>query len=252
MDKRANFRERLLGGERLIGTYIKTPSPIVTEVLGLTDLDCLCLDAEHAPFDRIAIDGCVAMARAAAMPALVRVPHAAPEHILNALDCGATGVIAPHICTVEQAETFARACRYGEGGRGYAGSSRAAGYTTRAMADNLARAATHTTVIAQIEDPVAVDNVDGIAAVDGIDALFVGRVDLTVAYGASSQDDPCVVAAVEKICAAGLRHNRRVGMFLARPGDVPFWAERGASLFLLGSDHGFMLDGAARLVAQCR
>jgi 2-keto-3-deoxy-L-rhamnonate aldolase RhmA len=248
----APFHERLLSGQRLVGTFVKTPSPIVTEVLALTDLDCLCLDAEHAPFDRIAIDGCIAMARAAAMPTLVRVPTASPEHILNALDCGATGVVAPHIRSAAQAEAFARACRYGPGGRGYAGSSRAAGYTTRSMGDHLAHSASHTVAIAQIEDPEAVEDIDAIAAVPGIDALFVGRVDLTVAYGAASQDDPRVVAAVERICAAGLRHGRRVGMFLARPADVPLWADKGASLFLLGSDHGFILQGAAQLLAQGR
>jgi len=247
-----DFRQRLLAAERLIGCFVKTPSPIVSEVLALSALDCLCLDAEHAPFDRLAIDGCAAMARACQMPILVRVPVASPEHILNALDCGATGVVAPHIRTADEAAAFARACHYGENGRGYAGSSRAAGYTTRAMADHLAASAAQTVAIAQIEDPDAVEAIDAIAAIDGIDALFVGRADLTVAYGAQTQDDPRVVAAVERICAAGLRHDRRIGMFLARPGDVPYWADKGASLFLLGSDHGFLLDGAARLVAACQ
>ena len=247
-----SFRRRLLSGERLIGTFVKTPSPIVVEVLGLTKLDCLCLDAEHAPFDRIAIDGALAMARAARIPTLVRVPTASPEHILNALDCGATGVVAPHIRSAADAAAFAKACRYGAGGRGYAGSSRAAGYTTRGMADHLAHSAAETVVIAQIEDPEAVDDIDAIAAVDGIDVLFIGRVDLTVAYGASSQDDPQVIAAVERICAAGVRHGRRVGMFLARPGDVPLWSARGASLFLLGSDHSFLLQGAAKLLDETR
>ena len=80
-DAQASFRERLVRGDMLIGTFVKTPSPIVAEVLSLTGLDCLCLDAEHAPFDRLAIDGCVAMARAEAMPALVRLPVAAPEQV---------------------------------------------------------------------------------------------------------------------------------------------------------------------------
>lgn len=246
------FKEKLASGAPLVGTFVKTPSPIVVEVLGLTDLDCLCLDAEHAPFDRIAIDGCVAAARAAAKPALVRVATAAPEHILNALDCGASGVVAPHIRSAAEAEAFARACRYGAGGRGYAGSSRAAGYTTRSMADHLAASAGSVVAIAQIEDPEAIDDIDAIAAVPGIDALFVGRADLTVAYGATSQDDPAVIAAVEAICAAGRRHNRRVGMFLARVQDVPIWTARGASLFLLGSDHGFLLQGAADLLRRAR
>jgi 2-keto-3-deoxy-L-rhamnonate aldolase RhmA len=246
------FKEKLASGAPLVGTFVKTPSPIVVEVLGFTDLDCLCLDAEHAPFDRIAIDGCVAAARAAAKPALVRVATAAPEHILNALDCGASGVVAPHIRSAAEAEAFARACRYGAGGRGYAGSSRAAGYTTRSMADHLAASAAEVVAIAQIEDPEAIDDIDAIARVPGIDALFVGRVDLTVAYGASSQDDPSVVAAVEAVCAAGRKHDRRIGMFLARIEDVPHWAARGASLFLLGSDHSFLLQGAADLVRRTR
>jgi len=246
------LKEELASGATLVGTFVKTPSPIVVEVLGLTDLDCLCLDAEHAPFDRIAIDGCVAAARAAAMPVVVRIPSTAPEHILNALDCGATGIVAPHIRSAAEAAAFARACQYGAGGRGYAGSSRAAGYTTRPMADHLAVSAAQVVTIAQIEDPEAIEDIDAIAAVPGIDALFVGRADLTVAYGAASQDHPQVVAAVEAVCAAGRRHNRRVGMFLARIEDVPHWTARGASLFLLASDHGFLLQGAADLLRRAR
>jgi 2-keto-3-deoxy-L-rhamnonate aldolase RhmA len=252
MSSEASFRQRLLSGERLIGTFIKTPSPIVAEVLSLTDLDCLCFDAEHAPFDRLTLDGALAMTRAARMPSLVRVPTASSEHILNALDCGATGIVAPHIRSAAEAAAFAKACRYGAGGRGYAGSSRAAGYTTRSMAEHQAHSAAETVVIAQIEDPEAVDDIEAIAAVEGIDALFIGRVDLTVAYGTASQDDPQVIAAMERVCDAGVRHGRRTGMFLARPGDVPQWGERGASLFLLGSDHGFLLQGAAQLLAQTR
>jgi len=252
LDNSATFRDRLLSGERLIGSYIKTPSAIVTEILSLTELDCLCIDAEHAPFDRLQIDGSIAMARATSMPIFVRVPVASPHHILNALDCGATGVVAPHIRNVAEAEALARACQYGAGGRGYAGSSRAARYTTRAMHEHLTASAAQTTVIAQIEDLEAVDNIAAIAAVPGIDALFVGRADLTVAYGASSQDDPQVVAAVERICAVAVEHGRRVGMFVARPGDVPFWVARGANLFLLGSDHSFLLQGAAQLIRDCQ
>lgn len=244
------FPERLAARDFLVGTFVKTPSPIVVEVLALTGLDCLCLDAEHAPFDRAQIDLCVALARAAEKPVLVRVPIASPDQILNALDCGATGIVAPHIRSVAEAQALARACRYGAGGRGYAGSSRAAAYTTRAMADHLAASARTTTVIAQIEDPEAVEDIDAIAQVPGIDALFIGRADLTVAYGAQTQDDPRVIAAVERICEAGQRHGRTIGMFVARAEDVPAWRARGASLFLLESDHTFLLKGAAELIRR--
>ena len=244
------FRETLLGKGLIVGAFVKTPSPIIIEVLGLAGLNCLCLDAEHAPFDRLEIDGCVLAARAAGTPVLVRTPTSAPEHILNALDCGATGVLLPHIRTAEEARAAARASRYGAGGRGYAGSSRAAAYTTRSMASHLAGSAAETVVVAQIEDIEAVEAIDGIAAARGIDALFIGRVDLTVAMGASSQDDPRVVAAVETVCRAANKAGRTVGMFLSRASDVPAWRAKGASFFLLGSDHGFMLAGAAAMLKQ--
>ena len=120
------FKQALTGGDLIVGAFVKTPSPIVVEVLGLTDLDCVCLDAEHAPFDRLAIDGCVMAARAARKPVLVRTPSTAPEHILSALDCGATGVVLPHIRSEAEAKAAASAAHYGAGGRGYAGSSRSA------------------------------------------------------------------------------------------------------------------------------
>lgn len=244
------FKQRLAARERIVGTFIKTPSAIVCEVLALSALDCLCIDAEHAPFGRLELDQCIAMGRAGNIPVLVRVPTASPEQILNALDCGATGVVAPHIRSAADAAAFARACRYGAGGRGYAGSSRAAGYTTVPMARHIANSAQGVAAVAQIEDPEAVEDIDAIAAVEGIDALFVGRADLTVAYGAATPDEPVVIEAVERICAAGRRHGRPVGMFMARVEDIPFWAERGASLFLLGSDHGFLLQGAADLMRR--
>ena len=245
------LKQRLAAGELIVGTFVKTPSPIIVEVLALSALDCLCLDAEHAPFDRIAIDGCAMAARAGGKDLLVRVPVATPEHILNALDCGASGIVAPHVRSAQEARDLVRMAHYGAGGRGYAGSSRAAGYTTSSMADHLERSA-RTIVIAQIEDPESIEDIEAIAAVDGIDALFVGRVDLTVAYGATSQDDPRVVAAVERVCAAGRAQGRPVGMFLARTSDIALWREKGASLFLLGSDHGFMLAGAAALMAAAK
>ena len=114
----------------------------------------------------------------------MRVPSASPEHILNALDCGATGVVVPHVRSADEARAAVQASHYGAGGRGYAGSSRAAGYTAVSLAAHQAASAARTVVVLQIEDPEAVEEIDDIAKVPGVDALFIGRVDLTVAYGA--------------------------------------------------------------------
>lgn len=246
----SSFRSRLLAREPLIGAWVKTPSSIIADVLGMTGLDCVCLDAEHAPFDRLSIDGCLSSLRASDMPALVRPPSSAPEHILNALDCGAAGIVAPHIGSQEEADGLSAACRYGAGGRGFAGSSRAAGYTTRPMSEHLKRSNAETAVIAQIEDLEALREIDAIAGVEGVDCLFVGRIDLTVAHGAASPTDDVVIDAVQLICAAGMRHQRPVGMFVGDLNEIPRWRKAGASLFILKSDHAFILDGARALRAD--
>ena len=235
-----SLRERLRAGELLAGTWIKTPHPHVTEVLALSALDVLVLDAEHAPFDRASLDLCILAARAGGKPVLVRPASGDAAQILNALDCGADGVIVPHIRSAEDARALVRACQYIPGGRGFAGSSRAAGYTTLGMAKHRA-AAQGVTIIAQIEDVEAVEAIEEIAAVEGIDALFIGRADLTISYGVESPDDPIVISAVERICAAGKAAGRTVGMFLGRVADVPEWRSKGASLFVLQSDQDFLL-----------
>ena len=241
-----SLRERLRAGELLAGTWVKTPHPHVAEVLALSALDVLVLDAEHAPFDRVGLDLCILAARAGGKPVLVRPASGDAAQILNALDCGADGVIVPHIRSAEDAQALVRACQYIPGGRGFAGSSRAAGYTTLGMAKH--RAAAHgVTIIAQIEDVEAVEAIEEIAAVEGIDALFIGRADLTISYGVESPDDPIVISAVKRICAAGKAAGRTVGMFLGRVADVPEWRSKGASLFVLQSDQEFLLKGAAAL-----
>ncbi len=241
-----SFRDRLCAGDVLSGTWVKTPHPHVVEVLALSALDVIVLDAEHAPFDRGSLDACIMAARAGGKPVLVRPASSAHEHILNALDCGADGVIVPHVRSAAEAREVVRACHYVPGGRGFAGSSRSAGYTTLGMAKHR-DGAKGVVVIAQIEDVEAVDAIEEIAAVEGIDALFIGRADLTISYAADTPDDAVVVAAVERICKAGKAAGRAVGMFLGRVGDVALWRDHGASLFILQSDHDFLLKGAAVL-----
>ena len=242
------FRERLRARELLAGTWVKTPHPHVVEVLSLSPLDLIVLDAEHAPFDRGQIDACILAARAAGKSVLVRPASSSNEQILNALDCGADGVVVPHIRSAEEARALVRACHYVNGGRGYAGSSRAAAYTTLGMAKHREQAA-NVVVIAQIEDREAVEAIDDIAAVEGVDALFIGRADLTISVGAQTPDDPVVVSAVERICAAGRTTGRTIGMFLSRTADIPEWRGKGASLFVLQSDQEFLLTGAQTLFA---
>ena len=245
------FRQRLLAKEYLVGTFQKTPSMMIAEVLANTELDAICIDAEHSPFDRSDLDRTIFAYRAADKPSLVRVQTASDEQILNALDCGSTGVVVPHVDSLARAQSIAKAARYGDQGRGYAGSTRAANYAGNTIAENL-EINQKNTVIAQIEDLAALDVIDDIAAVEGIDCLFIGMMDLTVALACDSPKDTLVVNAARKICLAANKANRRLGIFVADLNDVAFWREQGVTLFLLGSEHAFIKQGVKQLLATTK
>uniref|UniRef100_UPI0028124C4D HpcH/HpaI aldolase family protein n=1 Tax=Jannaschia maritima TaxID=3032585 RepID=UPI0028124C4D len=187
-----SFKQRMASGEILVGTFVKTPAHEMIEVLAQSRLDFLCLDAEHSPFDRARLDVCLALARALDVPCLVRVPTGTPVEILKALDSGATGIVVPHVDSAAKAAEIARAGRFGHGGRGYAGSTRWAGFATRPMGDVLQQSRDETVIIAQIEEPEGVEAAGAIAATDGIDGLFVGPADLAVCYGTTDMADPKV------------------------------------------------------------
>ena len=247
MNVAANFKTRLVEGNPLLGTFIKTPHPSVVEVLAQTGLHCLCLDAEHAPFDRIDLDRGILAARAGGIPALVRVLSGSPHEILNALDLGAAGVIVPHIRSPKEAEAAVLACHYGAGGRGYAGGTRASGYISPPIGRRLASTRTETSVILQIEDVEALDHLDSIVGIEGVDAIFIGRIDLTVALGETDPKAPRVIAAVSDIIAACRAVGRTVGMFTPDLSELPMWREQGSTFFLLGADHAFIRAGAQAL-----
>ena len=249
MTRIATFRQRLRRGDRVVGIFFKTPAPILAEVLSRTPLDTVCIDAEHAPFDRLSIDHCAAVFRLHDMPSLVRVPAARPEAILTALDSGATGVLVPHVRSAEEAAAVAKSARFGPGGRGYAGSTRAAGFGGVPIATHQKVSAETTTVIAQIEDLEALESIDDIVKVEGIDALFIGRIDLTVALGATAPDAPEVVEAVDLVVAKAREAGRTIGMFTPTAAEAVAWQAKGASFFLLGSEQAFIKAGADGLMA---
>lgn len=241
------LRDRMLRGEVLSSTFLKTPALQLVEVLALSGMDCVALDAEHAPFDRVSMDACLGVARALGFPALVRVPDGSSSAILTALDSGAVGVIVPHVDTVEKAKAVAQAARFGHGGRGFAGSTRWAGYATRPMADILARCTVETIVIGQIEEPEAVDAIDGIAAVEGLDGLFVGPADLAVCFGKTDSAAPEVRDAIGKVGKAARKHGKCLITFAPDTSWVPDLKALGVTMFFIGSEHGFMLDGAKQV-----
>jgi 2-keto-3-deoxy-L-rhamnonate aldolase RhmA len=239
----ATFRQEALGGRIMAGTFLKTPAYEVVEVLARSSLDFVCLDAEHAPFDRARMDACLAIARALDFPAMVRVGAAEPHLILQALDAGAVGVVCPHVATPEIAEDVAKAARFGRGGRGFAGSTRWAGFATRPMNEILDQA-DETMVLAQIEEPEGVEAAAAIAATPGIDGLFLGPADLSVGYGKTDQTSDELKLALESVGKATQSAGKCYVSWVPNATKAAEWRNFGMSMFFVASEHAWMLAGA--------
>jgi len=244
------FKQRLLAGDPLVGTFVKTPSHILIEILAKSELDFLCLDGEHAPFDRTTTDSCIAVARALDMPILVRVGIGTSDAILQALDCGAVGVVVPHVNGAAMAEKIVRDAKFGTGGRGFASSTRWAGYATRTMQDVLDQSDQETVVIAQIEEPEVVPLAGEIAAVDGIDALFVGPADLSIAMGKTDLDSDELRAALAQVGQAAQQAGKAMISFVPETKRALDWRQYGITTFFVGSEHAWILQGANRVAAE--
>lgn len=239
------FRPYLSSGTMLKGVFVKTPATEVIECLAKAKLDFICLDAEHAAWDRRSLDQCLGMACALDMSAFVRIAALRPDACLQALDGGATGIVAPHVRTAKDAEALVRWCRFGPGGRGYSGSTRAAGLRGTPMPQVLAQSAP--IVIPQIEDADALENLDAIARVPGLDALFVGAADLSVSLGQKTTQAEPVRAATQAIRTAAAKADLAVAAFVTGLGGLAQAELDGTKLAFVGSDQTLIMDGARAL-----
>ena len=246
MSRISDFRQKMLSGAPLAGTFLKTPHYIMIEILAQSGLDFLCLDAEHAPFDRAAMDQCIAVATALDFPILIRVGDGSEREILQALDYGAVGIVVPHVDSVEKAQSIARMARFGHRGRGYAGSTRWAGYATQSMPDLLRKSRDETVVIAQVEEPEAVLVARDLASIEGIDGLFVGPADLSVGYGKTDQTSEELQAALRSVGEAARASNKAYMSFVGTVEQAAEWREKyGLTVFFVASEHNWLRAGAA-------
>ncbi len=246
------FRQRFIAGDLLVGTFVKTPATHPVEILGQIGFEFVVLDEEHAPWDRVTIDGALLAARASGTVGIVRVAEPTPAKILAVLDDGATGVMVPHVSSAAKAREIAAACRYRGGKRGFSNTTRAGGFGDVGLWDHVDRQDRTVTFIAMIEDPEALDEIDAILATEGLDGVFIGRGDLTVALGAASMDAPEIRAACDTILAAAKKAGKPVAVMVANPREAEGFRERGATAFIVASDQGFMRQAASRLYGDMR
>ena len=242
-----SFRTRLRNRERLLGTMVTLPTAATAEVLADAGFDWLFIDGEHGALETADILG-ILQAVGHRIACIVRVPSCDEVAIKKVLDLGAAGIIVPQVNTAEQAADVVRFARYSpEGGRGV-GLARAHGYGFR-FADYVARANSEIAVIVQAEHRTAVDNIDSIVSVPGVDAVLLGPYDLSASYGKMGQiSDPGVLLGIDRITQTCQAAQMPLGYFGISFDAVKPWMDQGYTLIVAGVDVLFLGNGARRLL----
>ena len=252
MEAVGKFRAQLMAGESLFGTFVKTPGPAVPEILGTIGFDFIVIDEEHAPLNRETIDVMILAARYRGVAPIVRIGDPTAFSILAQLDAGAAGVMIPHVDSAAKAAEMAAACRYRGGKRGFGKSGRGGGYSSIPNAEHIEQQDSNVLCIPMIEDPAGVEAAGEIMATEGVDAVFIGRGDLAVAYGVSGPADPKVAAATETIAAAARAAGKPVIALAMGADDQRALATLGIRAFCTGNDQGFLRSAATKALQACR
>ncbi len=229
------IRERVLNGELVVGTFLNLASSFTAEIVGHAGFDWVLVDLEHGVGDELSLaHQFQALASTPAVP-LVRLPCNDSTRMKRVLDLGAFGVMVPYVNTAEEAESVAAAMRYPPKGiRGVNKSNRACGFG-RLAGEYYPAANDNLLSIVQIETKQAVDNLDAIAAVDGVDVLFVGPLDLSASLGIEQQfDHPTFHEALKAVVEACRKAGKTAGMHALRPDMLGAVADAGFTFIGMG------------------
>ena len=246
-----DFRARLRGGEKLLGTIVTLSSPAAAEILADAGFDWLFVDGEHGPLETGDIMG-ILQAVGDKTACIVRVPTADETPIKRVLDLGADGIIAPLVNTAEQAEYIVRSARYSPAGSRGVGLGRAHGYGMR-FKEYIDSANELVTVVVQAEHAQAVENIESIVKVEGIDAVLIGPYDLSASMGKMGQvDDPAVIEAIDHVTDTCLAAGIPLGYFGVNAEAVRPFADRGYTLLVAGTDTLFLGSAAEATLSALR
>jgi 2-keto-3-deoxy-L-rhamnonate aldolase RhmA len=253
MQNAAKFREKISRGQVCYGSYITGTDPAFTEALCQVS-DFIWIDSEHNALTLETIQAHLMATNGTDTAAIVRVPWNDPVLVKPVLDIGADGVIIPLVRTVDEVRRAVAACRYPpEGVRGF-GPRRASGYG-RLSGPDYCRLANQTIIcITQIEHIDAVNSIEAILQVPGLDGIVLGPNDLAGSMGYMGQPNhPEVIKAMEHVIAATRRTKVYAGMSAGGGPEVHAgWVNKGVQWLGLGADLSLMLSAARQLDAQVR
>lgn len=235
--RRSRIRAKLEERKPVLLTKINTQDPVIVEMIGLHGFDGVWICGEHVPLDGDRLAHLIRAAGQSDLDTIVRIPRSGYSSYIHPLELGSSGIMVPHCRSACEAESLVKATRFHPlGRRALDGGNRDGSYCMVPLLDYMRHANSNTCLVIQIEEPEAVEQVEEIAALDGVDALFVGPGDLSQAYGVPGEfNHPLVCQAVERVAAASRRHGRAWGLPVNRENAAKY-LEMGASFCSTGAD----------------
>lgn len=248
MSKTHNFAKRVRSGDLLVGTLVSLPSPEICELLAHVGYDWLFIDAEHGAFNPQQAQNL--LQAAAPTPCVIRVPEGEAIWLKKALDIGAAGVIVPQVHNSEQAKEIIQHCKYAPIGDRGIGIGRAHKYGID-FEPYLEKANEETAVVLQAESSEAVDNIDDIVKLEGLDAILIGPYDLSASLNFPGDiNHPIVQSAIDKIVNSCQEADVSLGFFGVSAEAVLPYKERGFSLLTVGVDTTFLIKSATQTLSE--
>jgi len=247
------FKQSLSAGQRQIGLWLSMANPYAAEMCAACGFDWLLIDGEHSPNGLVSILGQLQAIAAYPSHAVVRPAIGETWMIKQLLDLGATNLLVPMVDTAEQARELVRAVRYPPYGVRGVGSRLARVSQFGAQTDYLKKANERVCLLVQIESQEALQNLDEIAAVDGVDGVFIGPSDLSASMGLLGQPghpdvQAAIADAIKRIRAAG----KPAGILSLNNDESQRYIEMGVCFSAVGGDIALLTDGGRALVGRFR
>ena len=245
---------KLRQGTPCLNGWLSLPSAMAAETMARVGWDSLTVDMQHGVHDFMSAVACMQGIAASGIPALVRVPQNDGGLIGQVLDAGAWGVICPMVNTAEDARQFVAACRYGPAGKRSFGPNRAAAFGT-ADAPYHTFANDEVLAIPMIETVEALENLDAILDVPGVNGCYVGPSDLSLSMGLDARfdrEEPAFISTLDKIAKATAARGQFAGIHCLSAGYARKMVDRGFLFTTVASDAYFMAKGAGMAVAEWR
>jgi len=249
------LKKKLHEGGLLIGTMLsEVRNPNVAYMLAQCGYDYFIIDNEHGSYSPETVSNMIAAARGSGLSVIVRIPEIRRETILKPLDSGAAGLLVPQVNTADQAREIIVHAKYPPMGDRGVGLRRAHSMYGRVDATEYLKQANEDTFIAvQAENSKAIENLEEIAAVPGIDCIFVGPSDLSVSLGIPGQvTHPREVKAIDRVIEVCNKHNIITGILMFDAALLKPWVEKGMRFVAYSSDISLLADAAAQGIEELR